>query len=209
MVDVREGLRLQIRKHRDALSRLELRLRELDGAPGPAGASALPTGFHLTFYVIAGSLIGLLGSLASLVVNVLGSMLIEQDPLLFLRAYGTVFAGVDSLWTVDVSFFGLVIAVHFALGALAGAAFHVLVNVYFPDRTRLQVALGAAYGFLLWIVGSLAVIHWLQMSLYGQVYVFEIVPAWVALATNLVFGLTLGLAQPLERLVPHRLAVAS
>jgi hypothetical protein len=92
---------------------------------------------------------------------------------------------------------------------VAGAAFHVLVNFYCPDRAGLQLALGAAYGLLLWLINFYVVIQWLQMALYGQTYVLELMPAWVAAFTHLVYGVTLGLAQPLGRFVPYRPAVAS
>jgi len=211
MADAREDLRAEIRKHRDALARLELRLKETDETNGVevAGLPWPPKGFYLTYYVVAGLMIGVLGSLASFAMNVVGSILVAQDPLLFLRVYGTVFLGVDALRTQDLSFFMLVAVVHFSVGAVAGAVFHVLVNFFCPDRAGLQIALGAVYGLLLWLLNFYVVIDWLQTSLYGEAYVLRLMPAWVAALTHLIYGVTLGVAQPLGRFVPYRPAVAA
>jgi hypothetical protein len=117
-----------------ALVALESQLTE------PATAHWPPVGFYLTFYIVAGTTIGILGSLASFIFHVVGSLLVNQDPLKFLRVYGTVFLGARALTTEDLNFFMLVAVVHFSLGAIAGAVFHVLVNRFVPDRTGLRSA---------------------------------------------------------------------
>jgi hypothetical protein len=204
MMRDREQILRQIEHQRATLLELEAEL--LGEAQRPQGASPSwpPKGFYLTFYVVAGLLIGILGSLASFACNVLGSLLLEQDPLLFLRVYGTVFLGPKALVTDDLNFFMLVAVVHFSVGAFAGAIFHVLVNLFVPDRTSLQVGLGVLYGVLLWIINFYVVIVWLQRDLFGEAYVLQLMPAWVALLTHAVYGLTLGILQPLGRFVPYR-----
>jgi hypothetical protein len=133
---------------------------------------------------------------------------VKQDPLLFLRVYGTVFLGAKALTTDDLNFFMLVAVVHFSVGALAGAVFHVLVNWLVPGRTATQIALGAAYGLLMWIVNFYVVIAWLQPRLVGEPYVLELMPAWIAALTHVIYGVTLGVLQPLGRFVPYRPADA-
>lgn len=205
----REEILLQIEEQRRALRALEDRLLEIS-ARGPApDATWPPKGFYLTFYVVAGLLLGVLGSLVSFLFNVAGSLLVRQDPLLFLRVYGTVFLGPKALVTDDLSFFMLVAVVHFSVGAIAGAVFHVAVNYLIPDRAGLQLLLGAIYGLLMWVVNFYVVIAWLQPRLFGQAYVLELMPVWVAAATHVVYGVTLGALQPLGRFVPYRPAVAS
>jgi hypothetical protein len=193
-----QDIRRRIEEHRAAILALQARLREQTAATWP------PAGFYLTFYVVAGMLIGILGSLASFLFNVVGSLVVNQDPLLFLRVYGTVFLGARALTTDDLNFFMLVAVVHFSVGATAGAVFHVLVNRFVPERPLLQVALGAAYGLCMWVVNFYLVMTWLQPRLVGQPYVLDLMPAWVAALTHLVYGLTLGLLQPLGRFVPYR-----
>ncbi len=205
MAQAREELHAEIAKHRDAIARLTARLEEREGPP-PVDRWP-PEGFYLTYYVVAGLMLGILGSLVSFLANVIGSILLEQDPLLFLRVYGTVFLGKEALVTQDLNFFMLVAVVHFSVGAVAGAVFHVLVSLYTPERAAVTVALGAAYGLLMWVVNFYVVIEWLETSLYGQAYVLALMPAWVAAFTHMLYGVTIGALQPLGRFVPYRPAV--
>jgi cytochrome c oxidase cbb3-type subunit 2 len=202
VIESPEDVRRQIEEHRRAIAALEGRLVE------PRGPGWPPAGFYFTFYVVAGMIIGILGSLASFAFNVVGSLLVNQDPLRFLRVYGTVFLGERALTTDDLNFFMLVAVVHFSVGAAAGAVFHVLVNRFVPTRSGLQLGLGAAYGLLMWVVNFYVVIAWLQPRLVGQAYVLALMPAWVAVLTHVVYGLTLGALQPLGRFVAYRPAAA-
>ena len=52
------------------------------------------------------------------------------------------------------------------------------------------------------------IITWLQPRLVGQAYVLELMPIWIAALTHLIYGLTLGVLQPLCRFVPYRPAVS-
>jgi hypothetical protein len=200
--DPRQDILRQIDHHRAALAALEGQLRELTPPAWP------PAGFYLTYYVVSGTIIGILGSLASFAMNVLGSLLVNQDPLLFLRVYGTVFLGPRALTTADLNFFMLVAVVHFSVGAIAGAVFHVLVNWLVPGRSLLQIGLGLLYGLLMWVVNFYGVIIWLQPRLVGEAYVLQLMPAWVAALTHVVYGLVLGILQPLGRFVPYRPVMA-
>jgi hypothetical protein len=194
----REELLREIERHRAALAALEVQLGDNVGVTWP------PTGFYLTFYVVSGAIIGVLGSLTSFIFHVLGSLLVRQDPLLFLRVYGTVFLGAKALTTEDLNFFMLVAVVHFSVGACAGAVFHVLVNWLVPERPIVHVVLGAVYGLLMWVVNFYVVLSWLQPMLVGQAFVLELMPIWVSALTHLIYGLTLGLLEPLGRFVPYR-----
>lgn len=207
MVQAREELHAEIAKHRDAIARLESRLEEIEGPKAAETEPWPPEGFYLTYYVVAGLMLGVLGSLVSFLANVVGSIVIEQDPLLFLRVYGTVFLGKEALVTHDLNFFMLVAVVHFSVGAVAGAVFHVLVSLYTPERAVVSIGLGAIYGLLMWVVNFYVVIEWLETSLYGQAFVLELMPAWVAAFTHMLYGITLGALQPLGRFVPYRPAV--
>jgi hypothetical protein len=57
---------------------------------------------------------------------------------------------------------------------------------------------------LLWLITFYGIISWTQPMFYGQAYVLHEMPFWVALLTHLVYGLTLGLLQPLGKFVPYR-----
>jgi cytochrome c oxidase cbb3-type subunit 2 len=199
----REEILEEIQRHRTAISSLEQQLRAEPEASWP------PAGFYLTYYVVAGTIIGIIGSLTSFIVNVVGSLVVNQDPLRILRVYGTVFLGARALTTDELDFFMLVAVVHFSVGAAAGAVFHVLVNRFVPPRASLQIALGAAYGVLMWVVNFYLVIAWLQPRLVGEAWVLTLMPTGVALLTHVVYGLTLGLLQPLGRFVAYRPATVA
>jgi hypothetical protein len=191
-----------IAEHRAAIARLETQL------PGSPVHSWPPAGFYLTYYVVSGTILGILGSITSFACHVLGSIAVHQNPLRVLRVYGTFFLGPAALTTDDLDFFMLVAVVHFSVGAAAGAVFNVLVNRFAPPRAGIQIALGAAYGLLMWIVNFYVVIAWLQPLLVGRAYVLEMMPPAVAALTHLVYGLTLGALQPLGRFVAYRPADA-
>jgi hypothetical protein len=84
----------------------------------------------------------------------------------------------------------------------------VLVNRFAPPGAVVQIALGAAYGLLMWIVNFYVVSAWIQPRLVGQAYVLDLMPPGVAAVTHLVYGLTLGVLQPLGRFVAYRPADA-
>jgi hypothetical protein len=203
VTDTREQIVEQIGEYRRAIAELEARLREETAPTWP------PRGFYLTYYVVSGLLIGILGSLTSFAFHIVGSLIINQDPLHILRVYGTVFLGARALTSDDLNFFMLVAVVHFSVGAAGGAVFHVLVNRYVPPRAPLQIALGAAYGLLMWVVNFYFVLVWLQPRLVGQPYVLELMPAWIAALTHLIYGVTLGVLEPLGRFEPYRPPVAA
>jgi hypothetical protein len=204
MADEAEHLRREILAQRARLEELEARLRAVE----PATASWPPRGFYLTYYVVAGLLLGILGSITSFAFHIVGSLLVNQDPLYVLRVWGTVFLGARALTTTDLNFFMLVAVVHFSIGAVGGAVFHVLVSRYVPDRPALQIACGAAYGLAMWIVNFYFILVWLQPRLVGEAYVLQLMPPWIAALTHLVYGLTLGVLVPLGRFQPYRARTA-
>jgi len=202
--DERGALEREIAEQRSRLYDLEVRLRALD-RPETQAPTWPPQGFYLTYYVIAGILLGILGSVTSFAFHVIGSVLVDQDPLRVLRVYGTVFLGESALTTTDLSFFMLVGIAHFSIGAAAGAVFHVLVNRFAADKPASTIiGLGAAYGLVMWIVNFYGILSWLQPRLVGAPYVLQLMPIWIAAATHLIYGLTLGVLQPLGRFVPYQ-----
>jgi len=202
-VTTRDEILRDIARHRAAIAALEAQLDDAPAAGWP------PAGFYLTFYVVSGTIIGIIGSLTSFLCNVVGSLVVNQDPLRFLRVYGIVFLGARALTTDDLNFFMLVAVVHFSVGAAAGVVFHVLVNRFVPNRAGLQIALGAAYGLLMWVVNFHLVLAWLQPQLTGEAFVLSLMPTWVAVGTHVVYGLTLGILQPIGRFVAYRPAAVA
>lgn len=201
--DRRQEIEEEIASHRRAIADLEAELEATGGVLSPHPWP--PPGFYFTFYAVVGGILGILGSLASFLFNVFGSLVVNQEPYRILRVYGTVFLGRNALTTDNLNFFMLVAVVHFSVGALAGAVFHVALNRYFPGASGAkQIGLGAAYGLLMWIVNFYFILLWLEPALVGHAYVLELMPFWVAALTHVVYGVTLGLLQPLGRFTPYR-----
>lgn len=205
MANTRKEVEEEIARHRRLIAELEAKIEVSE--PVPNAAPWPPPGFYLTFYVVVGAILGVIGSLASFLFNVFGSLVVDQDPYRILRVYGTVFLGEDALTTSDLNFFMLVAIVHFSVGAMAGAVFHVAINRYFPGASVFkQVGLGAAYGLMMWIVNFYFVLWWLEPAMVGQAFVLKLMPFWVAALTHVIYGVTLGVLQPLGQFTPFKAA---
>lgn len=202
----REEILKEIAEHRKAIAELEARLSEGSDAEIKRWP---PQGFYYTYYVVSGILIGLLGATASFIFNVVGSRLVNQDTMQFLRVFGTLFIGKEALATQDLTFLMLVLMVHFSVGAIAGAVFHVLLNRFFQDRTSgFKILSGGVFGILLWIANFYLVISWLQPMAVGEAYILQMMPFWVAALTHIVYGITLGIFQPIGKFIAYQPASA-
>ncbi len=195
----REEILREIERHRRAIVELE---EKLAAAPGRNGWP--PPGFYTTFYVVAGVTLGTMGALASFVFNVVGSAVVSQDPMLILRVFGTFFIGQEALTTDNLNFLMLVLLTHAIVGAAGGAVFHVVINRNFADRsTGQKILYSGLFGCALWLINFYGVISWLQPLLVGQAYILRLMPFWVAALTHIIYGLTLGLLQPIGRFIPY------
>jgi hypothetical protein len=201
MEESREALLEEIERHRHAIEGLEERLRRLEADEQSAWP---PQEFYTTYYVVVGMIIGIMGALVSFFFNVVGSMFINQDPLMLIRVFGTLFRGREALTTGDQNFIMLVLMVHFTVGALGGAVYHVVVNQRYADRPfHHKILLGVGWGLAIWIVNFYLVLSWLQPMRVGEALILRMIPFWVAALTHIVYGLTLGLLQPIGRFVPY------
>ncbi len=196
-----EEIRREIERHRLAIAELEAKLAAPSGKP----RGWPPPGFYTTYYVVAGITLGTMGAITSFIFNVVGSFIIAQDPMLILRVFGTFFIGQNALTTDNLNFLMLVLLTHVIVGAVGGAVFHVIINRMFADRSSGQKVLyGALFGCAIWLINFYGIIWWLQPLLVGQAYILRLMPFWVAALTHIIYGLTLGLLQPLGRFIPYR-----
>ena len=114
-----------IEQHRQAIASLEDELIERRDST----AAWPPPGFYATYYLVAGLMLGTMGAINSFLFNLVGSFIVNQDPMLILRVLGTFFIGKTALTTPDMTFLMLVMLTHLAVGAVAGAIFHLLLNL--------------------------------------------------------------------------------
>jgi hypothetical protein len=195
-----EEILREIERHRRAIADLEAKL----AASAGHARGWPPAGFYTTFYVVAGLTLGTMGALTSFVFNLVGSLIVSQDPMLILRVFGTFFIGQEALTTDNLNFLILVLLTHLIVGAIGGAVFHVVINRQFAERSPGQKILYSAFfGCAIWLINFYGIISWLQPLLVGQAYILRLMPLWVAALTHIIYGLTLGLLQPLGRFVPY------
>jgi hypothetical protein len=103
-----------------------------------------------------------------------------------------------------MTFLMLVMLTHLSVGAVAGAIFHLGLNLFLPNLSSARLLLlSAGFGIALWLVSFYGVISWLQPRLVGEAFILRMMPFWVALLTHIVYGLTLGLLQPMGKFVPY------
>lgn len=201
MEESKASLLEEIERHRRAIEGLEERLGRLEADERVAWP---PREFYTTYYVVVGMIIGIMGALASFLFNVMGSMFINQDPMMLIRVFGTLFRGREALVTDDQNFIMLVLMVHFTVGAVGGAVYHVFVNQRCADCPyRHKIFLGAGWGLIIWVVNFYLILSWLQPMRVGEALILRMIPFWVAALTHVVYGLTLGLLQPIGRFVPY------
>ena len=148
--------------------------------------------WSLVYLGTVGALAGFLGSVTSLVANILGAWALGIDRLMLLRVYATIWEGRDALRLENTSFVGEVLLIHIVVGAMFGMVFVTLTS-HLPQIRRLvhYAAAGLAFGLLLWIGNFYLILSWLQPLISGDAYIVENIPWWVAALTHICYGLTL------------------
>ncbi|MFO0901173.1 MAG: hypothetical protein U0836_27420 [Pirellulales bacterium] len=202
MAEPTDELRSELATLQDRVARLEA---ELATAEGPAQWP--PRGYYTAYYATAGFALGIFGAMASLLFNVVGSLLVGQNPLRLIQVYLTFPLGERAL---DPSFDSpLALAVgcclYLATGMLLGIPFHLALTRWTPHATLAKrMALVSALAIVVWLVNFYGILSWLQPLLFGGNWIVQQIPPWVAALTHLVFGWTMALVYPLGAFVPYR-----
>jgi hypothetical protein len=165
------------------------------------------------YYATGGFLLGIVGALASLTFNVIGSLVAGKNPLELIRVYLTFPLGEQALQLAEgggANVYavgdGLVVALgcclYLGTGMLLGVPVTLALSKYAPSAalpTRLVVAGLAALA--IWVINFYAILSWLQPLLFGGRWIIDtkLLPWWVAAATHLAFGWTIALLYPLVR----------
>ena len=177
---------------------------------GAAVGSWAKQGYYLTYYATAGSFLGMVAALVSLMFNIIGASVAGKDPLQLIRVYLTFGLGAKAL---DPAFDnGLALAMgcvlYIATGMLLGIVVHVILTRY-ASTAGLggRIAWATAIAVAIWLVNFYCLIAWLQPLLFGGTWIIDNqeLPWWVALATHLVFGWTMALVYPWGLFHPYRL----
>jgi hypothetical protein len=167
-------------------------------------------GYYLTYYATTGFFLGMVAAIASLVFNIVGSLIVGQHPLQLIRVYLTFGLGGRAL---DLHLHGgegglmLIIGccLYIATGMLLGTIFQVVLS-RFAGQAGLgqRLALASALALTVWLVNYYLLLAWIQPLLFGGNWIVALIPWWVAAATHLVFGWTMALLYPLGTFEPYR-----
>jgi hypothetical protein len=204
-------------KQREA-EELRTRLQQLESEIAEEQAKPLwrPTGYYTAYYATSGFLLGMVGAVVSLLVNVVGAPIAGKNPLELIRIYLTFPLGAKALQLTGEAGQiyalgdGVVLAsgccLYLATGMLLGVPFFVVLTRLTPKSSmfvRLIVASVLALG--LWLFNFYGVLSWLQPLLFGGNWITDpqVLPVWVAAATHLVFGWTMVFLYPLGEYHPY------
>ena len=190
---------------RAQVQRLEAELATDESAQWP------PRSYYTAYHVLAGFVLGMFGAATSLLFNVVGSLLVGQEPLRLIQVYLTFPLGRAPLEPGFDN--GLALAVgcclYLATGMLLAIPFHLMLTRWFANRSFAARFVGVSVlALAIWVVNFYGILSWLQPLLFGGRWIVEQVPWWVAAMTHLVFGWTLVLVQPLGVFIPYRQAEA-
>ena len=169
-----------------------------------------PVGFYTGYHATAGFVLGIFGAMASLLFNIVGSLMVGQDPLRLVRVYLTFPLGDAPLQENFHNDLALAIGccLYLATGMLLGMIVHVALSYWTPQGTLGQrLVLASVVSLAIWVVNFYGILSWLQPALIDmspQNYIVNQVPWWVAALTHLVFGWTMALLYPLGEFVPYR-----
>jgi hypothetical protein len=197
----REAKQLELEKLRAQVQQLEQDLAE----PALNHSEWPPREFYAAYSVLTGFVLGAVGAIVSLVFNVIGSAIFEENPLRLIQVYLTFPLGEPALHMES----GLALAVGCTLYLLTGMCFgipfqFVLSRWFDGSGPAVRFVVVTFLSLSLWVINFYALINWLQPTLIGGSWILDSIPWWVAASTHLVFGWTMLAVQPLGRFVSAR-----
>ncbi len=147
--------------------------------------------FYPTYLAWSGAVLGMIGAVASLLVNVVGSLIINQHPLRLIQIYLTFPLGEKAI--EDGGNMGIIMAVGCCLYVLTGAVLaiplHLILVRFFPNANlKARLTFATIAGLLLWAVNFYLILATIQPTLIGGNWIVEKIPPWIAAVTHLVFA---------------------
>ncbi|ADV61153.1 hypothetical protein Isop_0560 [Isosphaera pallida ATCC 43644] len=174
------------------------------------------TGYYFYYHASTGFLLGIFGSITSLLTSMLSSIAVGKNALELIRIYMTFPLGERALeltnpetqlYTVPDSLiliFGCCLYV--AMGMLMGIPVYLFITWVAPKGNLvLRSVLGVLAALAIWGINFYGVLSWLQPTLFGGNWILDqsLLPWWVAAANHAVYGLTIGLMSRLGEYRPY------
>jgi hypothetical protein len=190
------------------LDDLRVRVHQLEAELGQPAAPWRPSGYYTAYYATTGFILGGVAAMSSLLFNIIGSLLFEENPLELIRVYLTFPMGQQAL-DFDAVNNGLILAIgcclYLGTGMLYGMLFQIVLSRFTADSslaTRFIVV--SLLSIAVWVTNFYGILSWLQPLLFGGRWIVEQIPWWVAATTHLVFGWSMLILYPLGRFTPYR-----
>lgn len=162
-----------------------------------------PSGYYTAYYATAGFLLGSVGSMASLLFNVVGSVLTGKHPLELIRTYLTFPLG-DQALNLPPEQNGLMLAIgcclYLGTGMVLGVPLYLALAKWGGNALPSRLLVATIVSLAIWVINFYGILSWLQaevIEMSSENLIVNRVPAWVAAATHLVFGWTMALVYPL------------
>ena len=170
-----------------------------------------PTGYYTAYYATTGFMLGIFGAMASLLLNVVGSVLTGKHPLELIRCYLTFPLG-DQAFELPPAQNGLMLAIgcclYLGTGMVLGIPVYLALTRWGAGGALTKkLIIATVVSLLIWLVNFYGILSWLQPAVIDMSednLIVNRVPWWVAAATHLVFGWTLALVYPLGDFVPYQ-----
>lgn len=170
-----------------------------------------PTGYYTAYYATTGFMLGIFGAMASLLFNVVGSVLTGRHPLEIIRSYLTFPLG-DQAFNLPMDQNGLMLAIgcclYLATGMFLGIPVYLALTRWGAGKSiGVKFMIATIVSLLIWVINFYGILSWLQpevIDMSPENLIVNRVPWWVAAATHLVFGWTMVLVYPLGDFVPYR-----
>ena len=197
-------LRARTRQLESEIAAEELALRQQVSRDYPA------------YLATGGFLLGIFGAMASLIFNVIGSLVAGKPPLELIRVYLSFPLGGAGLsayrrWGAhayavsDSLIIALGCCLYLGTGMLLGVPVTLALRTFAPRRSMVtRLVVGGLAALVIWGVNFYGILWWLQPLLFGGRWIVDgsRLPWWVAAATHVVFGWTIALLYPLVRPEP-------
>lgn len=175
-----------------------------------------PTGYYTAYYATTGFLLGIFGAMASLLFNVVGSVLLGKQPLELIRIYLTFPLG-DQVFNLPPEQDGLMLAIgcclYLGTGMVMGIPVYLALTRWASGPSLMKKLVVATIASLvIWVINFYCILGWLQpevIEMAEENLIVNRVPPWVAAATHVVFGWTMALVYPLGEFVSNRSVSAS
>ncbi len=202
----------------EKLDALRARVRQLESEVQGEALSGQwpPQDFYAAYHATTGFMLGMIGAAMSLLINVIGAPIAGKSPLELIRIYLTfplgenarrLAEGADHVSAIpDGVILAMGCCLYLGTGMLLGVPFFVvLVKLTDGKSVGYRLIVATVLAAVLWLINFYGILSWLQPLLLGGNWITDpdVLPAWVALATHLVFGWTLALLYPWGKFQPY------